>query len=153
MRGAMGAMGAALQLGEAACAACGGYIAPWDGACAVGGRRWHQRCLKCEACGGGLGGRERVAVDAAGQPLHWDCHRERLGLRCCVCRQLMPARAVRRATSCSWLMQLMLFNVLQALGLLRLPARLAFHDARQSAAVLASSFVVGQCAFAFGRTA
>ncbi len=35
--------------------------------------------------------------------MHYDCHRERLGLRCCVCRQLMPARPVRfrgRQTSC-----------------------------------------------------
>jgi len=27
--------------------------------------------------------------------MHYDCHRERLGLRCCVCRQLMLARPVR----------------------------------------------------------
>ncbi len=41
----LGASAASLALGDAGCAACGGYIAPWDGAAAVGARRWHARCL------------------------------------------------------------------------------------------------------------
>jgi len=50
---------------------------------------------RCGGCGGAIGGRDRVAVGAEGQPMHYDCHRERLRLRCCVCRQLMLARPVR----------------------------------------------------------
>jgi hypothetical protein len=41
----LGASAASLALGDAGCAACGGYIAPWDGVAAVGARRWHARCL------------------------------------------------------------------------------------------------------------